>query len=301
MKKFFSKEVQIALVAIVGIVVLFFGMRFLKGMFLFSTDDSYYVEFDDISGVSASCPVYANGYRVGVVEDVIFNYDSQDKIVAVLGLNKQLRLPKASTAEIASDLLGNVKLELKFGPNPVDIMEPGDTLSGKKQGGALARATDMLPQFEKMLPKVDSILASVNMLLMNPAIANSLHNVDQITAHLVTTTNELNRLTASLNQQVPGTLTKVDGLLDNTTTLTKNLSELDIAMTMAKVNNTLQNVEQMTAKLNSNEGTLGLLMRDQELYRNMSSTMGHVDSLMIDLKQHPQRYVHFSLFGRKNK
>jgi phospholipid/cholesterol/gamma-HCH transport system substrate-binding protein len=301
MKKLFSKEVQIALVAIVGIIVLFFGMKFLKGMFLFSTDDSYYVEFDDISGVSASCPVYANGYRVGVVEDVIFNYDSQDKIVAVLGLDKQLRLPKASTAEIASDLLGNVKLELKFGPNPVDVMEPGDTLSGKKQGGALAKAADMLPQFEKMLPKVDSILASVNMLLMNPAIANSLHNVDQITAHLVTTTNELNRLTASLNQQMPGTLTKVDGLLDNTTTLTKNLSELDIAMTMAKVNNTLQNVEQMTAKLNSNEGTIGLLMRDQELYRNVTSTMGHVDSLMIDLKQHPQRYVHFSLFGRKNK
>ena len=288
MKKLFSKEVQIALVAIVGIIVLFFGMKFLKGMFLFSTDDSYYVEFDDISGVSASCPVYANGYRVGVVEDVIFNYDSQDKIVAVLGLDKQLRLPKASTAEIASDLLGNVKLELKFGPNPVDVMEPGDTLYGKKQSGALGKAADMLPQIE-------------NMLLMNPAIANSLHNVDQITAHLVTTTNELNRLTASLNQQMPGTLTKVDGLLDNTTTLTKNLSELDIAMTMAKVNNTLQNVEQMTAKLNSNEGTIGLLMRDQELYRNVTSTMGHVDSLMIDLKQHPQRYVHFSLFGRKNK
>ena len=301
MKNYFTKEVQIALVAVVGIVVLFFGMKFLKGLTLFSTDDNYYVEFEDISGVSASCPVYANGYRVGVVEDVIFNYDNQEKIVAVLGLNKQLRLPKASTAEIASDLLGNVKLELKFGPNPVDIMEPGDTLSGKLQGGALAKAADMLPQFEKMLPKVDSILASVNMLLMNPAIANSLNNVDQITAHLVTTTNELNRLTASLNHQMPGTLTKVDGLLDNTNTLTKNLSDLDIAMTMAKVNNTLQNVEQMTAKLNSNEGTLGLLMRDQELYRNMSSTMGHVDSLMIDLKQHPKRYVHFSIFGKKDK
>ena len=301
MKNYFTKEVQIALVAVVGIVVLFFGMKFLKGLTLFSTDDNYYVEFDDVSGVSASCPVYANGYRVGVVEDVIFNYGSQEKIVAVLGLNKQLRLPKASSAEIASDLLGNVKLELKFGPNPVDLMEPGDTISGKKQSGALGRAADMLPQFEKMLPKIDSILASVNMLLADPAIANSLHNVDQITAHLVTTTNELNRLTASLNQQVPGALTKVDGLLDNTITLTKNLSDLDIAMTMAKVNNTLQNVEQMTAKLNSNEGTLGLLMRDQELYRNMSSTMGHVDSLMIDLKQHPKRYVHFSLFGRKDK
>ena len=301
MKNIFSKEVQIALVALVGIVVLFFGLKFLKGLTLFSTDDSYYVEFDDISGVSASCPVYANGYRVGVVEDVIFNYDSQEKIVAVVGLNKQLRLPKASTAEIASDLLGNVKLELRFGPDLNDLMEPGDTLYGKKQSGALGKAADMLPQIENMLPKIDSILANVNMLLSNPAISSSLHNVDLITAHLATTTSELNRLTASLNQQMPGTMTKVDGLLDNTTTLTKNLSDLDIAMTMAKVNNTLQNVEQMTAKLNSNEGTLGLLMRDQELYRNMASTMGHVDSLMIDLKQHPKRYVHFSIFGKKDR
>ena len=301
MKNIFSKEVQIALVALVGIVVLFFGLKFLKGLTLFSTDDSYYVEFDDISGVSASCPVYANGYRVGVVEDVIFNYDSQEKIVAVVGLNKQLRLPKASTAEIASDLLGNVKLELRFGPDLDDLMEPGDTLYGKKQSGALGKAADMLPQIENMLPKIDSILANVNMLLSNPAISSSLHNVDLITAHLATTTSELNRLTASLNQQMPGTLTKVDGLLDNTTTLTKNLSDLDIAMTMAKVNNTLQNVEQMTAKLNSNEGTLGLLMRDQELYRNMASTMGHVDSLMIDLKQHPKRSVHFSIFGKKDR
>ena len=301
MKKIFSKEVQIALVALVGIVVLFFGLKFLKGLTLFSTDDNYYVEFEDISGLSVSCPVYANGYRVGVVEDIIFNYDNQDQIVAVVGLNKKLRMPKGSTASIESDLLGNVKLELAFGPSPEDVMAPGDTIYGKKQSGALGKAADMLPKIENMLPKLDSILASVNMLLADPSIGNSLHNVDQITANLATTTHELNRLTASLNQQMPGTLTKVDGLLDNTTTLTKNLSDLDIAMTMAKVNNTLQNVEQMTAKLNSNDGTLGLLMRDQELYRNMSSTMGHVDSLMIDLKQHPKRYVHFSIFGKKDK
>ena len=108
MKKYFTKEVQIALVALTGIVVLFFGMKFLKGLTLFSTDNSYYVQFEDVSGVSASCPVYANGFRVGVVEDVIFNYDSQEKIVAVLGLDKKLRLPKGTKAEIASDLLGNV-------------------------------------------------------------------------------------------------------------------------------------------------------------------------------------------------
>ena len=299
--KFFTKEVQIALVAITGIVVLFFGMKFLKGLTVFSSDDNYYVQFSDISGMSVSSPVYANGYRVGVVEDVIFNYDNQGQIVAVLGLNKKLHVPKGTTAEISSDLLGNVKLELNFGPNPIDVLAPGDTIYGGKQEGALSKAADMIPQIEKMLPKLDSILANVNMLLADPSIGNSLHNVDQITANLTTTTNELNRLTASLNQQVPGMMQKADGVLENTNTLTKNLGDLDIAMTMAKVNNTLQNVEQMTAKLNSNDGTLGLLMRDQELYRNLTSTMGHTDSLIIDLKQHPKRYVHFSIFGKKDK
>jgi phospholipid/cholesterol/gamma-HCH transport system substrate-binding protein len=299
--KYFTKEVQIALVAIAGIVVLFFGMKFLKGLTVFSSDDSYYVEFTDVSGLSVSSPVYANGFRVGVVEDVIYNFDSQEQIVAKVGLNQQLRLPKGSTAEISSDLLGNVKLELVFGPNPVDVLEPGDTISGGQQQGVMGKAEKILPNIEKMLPKLDSILANVNMLLSDPSLANSLHNVDHITANLTTTTHELNRLTASLNKQMPSMLEKADGVLGNTETLTKNLSDLDIAMTMAKVNTTLQNVEQLTAKLNSGEGTIGLLMTDPGLYRNLTSTMSHTDSLIMDLKAHPMRYVHFSLFGRKDR
>ena len=149
--KYFTKEVQIALVAITGIVVLFFGMKFLKGLTVFSSDDSYYVEFSDVSGLSISSPVYANGYRVGVVEDVIYNYDSQDLIVAKVGLDKQLRLPKGSSAEISSDLLGNVKLELVFGPNPVDVLAPGDTISGTQQQGMMGKAANMIPEIEKIV------------------------------------------------------------------------------------------------------------------------------------------------------
>ena len=299
--KIFSKEVQIALVAVAGIVIMFFGLKFLKGMTLFSTADSYYAKFTNVAGLSVSSPIYSNGFRVGVVEDVIYDYNGTNEIVAVLGLNNKMRLPNGTEAEISKDLMGNVELDLILGPNPVDLMEPGDTICGHIQLGALAKAGEMIPQIQKMLPKLDSILGSVNLLLSDPALSSSVHNIDQITANLSTTTNELHQLSANLKTQVPGMMEKADNVLDNTNTLTKNLSDLDIAMTMAKVNNTLQNVEQMTAKLNSNEGTLGLLMRDQELYRNAASTMGHVDSLMIDLKQHPKRYVHFSIFGRKDK
>ena len=295
-----SKEMQIALVAVVGIVVLFFGLQFLKGLTVFSTDNKYYVTFKDISGLSASSPIYANGYRVGVVQDIIFDYENNRDIVAVIGIDKQMRLPKGSMAEIASDLLGNIKLELVLGSDAA-CLAPGDTISGGPRIGAMNKAAGMIPQVEAMLPKLDSILASVNALLADPALGNSLHHIDQLTGNLTTTSHELNRLTASLNQQMPQMLKNADGMLANANDLTRNLNDLDLAATMTHVNNTLQNVEQMTAKLNSNEGTVGLLMRDQGLYYGLNSTMMHLDSLMIDLRQHPKRYVHFSLFGKKDK
>ena len=296
-----KKEIQIALVAIVGIVLLYFGLQFLKGRTIFSSDKSYYVKFNNISGLSASSPVYVNGYRVGVVEDIIYDYAQQDEIVAVVGLNSQMHLPKGSTAEIASDLLGNIKLELMLGPNPADILSPGDTISGGLQQGAMTKVGEMLPQIQAMLPKLDSILMNVNMLLADPALKNSLHHIDDITGNLTTTTNELNAMATALNRQMPSLVKNADGMLANANDLTRNLNELDLAATMTKVNNTLANVEQMTAKLNSNEGTLGLLMRDPGLYNNLNATMIHADSLMMDLKQHPKRYVHFSVFGKKDK
>lgn len=295
-----SKEMQIALVAVVGIIVLFFGLQFLKGLTVFSTDNKYYVKFKDISGLSASSPIYANGYRVGVVQDIIFDYENNRDIVAVIGIDKQMRLPKGSTAEIASDLLGNIKLELVLASDAA-CLAPGDTISGGPRIGAMNKAAGMIPQVEAMLPKLDSILASVNALLADPALGNSLHHIDQLTGNLTTTSRELNRLTVSLNQQMPQMLKNADGMLANANDLTRNLNDLDLASTMTHVNNTLQNVEQMTAKLNSNEGTVGLLMRDQGLYYGLNSTMMHLDSLMIDLRQHPKRYVHFSLFGKKDK
>ena len=300
MKKF-SKEIQIGLVAIVGAVVLYFGLQFLKGLTVFSTDSNYYVKFKDISGLSSSSPVYANGYRVGVVENIIYDFEGAGEIVAVVGINNEMRMPKGTTADIVSDLLGNIKLELRLGDKAAGVLSPGDTIIGGQELGAMAKAAEIIPQVQSLLPKLDSILVSVNALLADPALAHSLHNIEQITGSLTSTSKDLNRLTTSLNRQMPQMLENADGLLANTNSLTRNLNELDLAATMQKVDHTLWTVEQMTAKLNSNEGTIGLLMRDPGLYNNLNATMMHADSLMIDLKRHPKRYVHFSVFGKKDK
>lgn len=296
-----TKEIKIALVAIVGILIMYFGINFLKGMNLFSTNNAYYMTFDDIQGLGASTPIYADGYKVGTVDGMEYDYKENGPIKVKVDINKDLRIPQGSKAEIVKDLMGNLQVNLLLANNPRERVEPGGVIPGAVNGGMMDKAANLIPVVEKMLPKLDSILTSVNALLADPALAASLHNVETITSNLTVSTRELNTLMAGLNKQIPGMIGKANGVLDNTNRLTANLASLDVQGTLNKVNQTLESAHQFTEKLNSNQGSLGLLMNDTKLYDNLTSTMSHADSLVIDLKAHPKRYVHFSVFGRKDK
>lgn len=296
-----TKEIKIALVAIVGILIMYFGINFLKGMNLFSTNNAYYMTFDDIQGLGASTPIYADGYKVGIVDGLEYDYKENGPIKVKVDIIKDLRIPQGSKAEIVKDLMGNLQVNLLLANNPRERVEPGGIIPGAVNGGMMDKAANLVPVVEKMLPKLDSILTSVNALLADPALAASLHNVETITSNLTISTRELNTLMAGLNKQVPGMIGKANGVLDNTNRLTANLASLDVQGTLNKVNQTLESAHQFTEKLNSNQGSLGLLMNDTKLYDNLTSTMSHADSLVIDLKAHPKRYVHFSVFGRKDK
>lgn len=296
-----TKEIKIALVAIVGILIMYFGINFLKGMNLFSTNNAYYMTFDDIQGLGASTPIYADGYKVGIVDGLEYDYKENGPIKVKVDIIKDLRIPQGSKAEIVKDLMGNLQVNLLLANNPRERVEPGGIIPGAVNGGMMDKAANLVLVVEKMLPKLDSILTSVNALLADPALAASLHNVETITSNLTVSTRELNTLMAGLNKQVPGMIGKANGVLDNTNRLTANLASLDVQGTLNKVNQTLESAHQFTEKLNSNQGSLGLLMNDTKLYDNLTSTMSHADSLVIDLKAHPKRYVHFSVFGRKDK
>lgn len=299
--KYFTKEVKIAIVAIVGLVVLFLGMNFLKGLDLFSSESKYYISFKDISGLSSSCPIYADGYQVGVVRNIQYDYGQTKDIIVEASINKDMRIPKGSSAEIVSDLMGNVKVNLLLANNMRERINPGETIVGGINDGAMGQMKDLIPIVQKMLPKLDSILCSVNTLLQDPAIANSFHNVETVTGNLTTSTRQLNTLLGTLNRRVPGLLAKADNVMDNTEVLTGKLAKVDVDGTMEKVNTTLQNVQEFTHQLNNNQGSLGLLMRDPNLYYDLNATVKSADSLLIDLKAHPKRYVHFSIFGKKDK
>lgn len=301
MKNVFTKEVKIALVAIVGVILLFFGMKFLKGLNLFDSGTKYYITFSDVSGLSASSPIYADGYKIGTVKGIEYDYTQSKDIVVEAEIDNNMRIPLGSSAEIVSDLMGNTQVNLLLANNPRQRVEAGGTIQGNINDGAMGEVKSLIPTVQKILPKLDSIMASLNALLADPALANSLHNVETITGNLTVSSRELNTLMAQLNKGVPQMMNKANGVLDNTNKLTGNLAAIDIESTMRQVNNTLANVEAVTASLNNKQGTLGLLMNDPTLYNNLNATMRDADSLLVNLKAHPKRYVHFSLFGKKDK
>lgn len=306
--KGFTKEIKIALVAILGIVVLFFGMNFLKGVTLFSDDNTYYIKFNNISGLSGSSPIMTNGFKVGTVTDIQFDYQNKEEILAKVGIDKELRIPVGTIAEISSDLLGNVQVDLVMGDEKDGFLEPMSTIDGRLNAGAMGKVKEMVPQIEKMLPKVDSILTSVNGLMADPALPATLHHADQITYDLTKITQQINQLIAGINKQVPGLMGKADGVLDkanttmgNAATVTENLANLDLEATLNELKSTLENLQAFSASLNEKNGTLGMILHDKTMYEQLNSTLAHADSLLVNFKEHPKRYVHFSVFGKKDK
>ena len=293
-----KKEVKIGLIGIMAIAMLVFGINYLRGVAMFKSSRSYYVEFNNINGLPVSSPVFANGYKIGLVRDIQYNYEKLGTVTVEVEVEEGMRIPAGSKGELVTEMLGTVKMNLLLNLESQNYLQPGDTLQGFANNGIMGVAETMVPKLEQMLPKMDSILNSLNKLMADPALAATLHNAEHVTANLTVTTHELNKL---MKNDLPKITGNLNSLTDNLNTISYNLKGIDYAATMRSIDSTLYNVRVLTNKLNSKDNTIGLLFNDPTLYNNLSATTANAASLLEDLKSHPKRYVHFSLFGRKEK
>lgn len=293
-----KKEIKIGLIGIVALAMLIFGINYLKGIKMFQSARNYYVEFTNINGLATSSPVFANGYKVGIVRDISYNYEKLGHVIVEVELDKEMRIPQGSRGELVTEMLGTVKMNLLLALENPTFCQPGDTLTGIANNGLMGAAETMVPQVEQLLPKMDSILNSLNLLLADPALAATLRNTEQITANLNTTTTELNRMVKNDLPKIAGNLTTIT---DNMSLISNNLKDIDYARTFSSIDSTLRNVKMLTDKLSSTDNTIGLFLNDPSLYQNLNATSINAASLLNDLKEHPKKYVHFSIFGRKEK
>lgn len=292
------KEVKIGIIGIIALGLLIFGLNYLRGVSMFKSSRSFYVEFNNINGLPTSSPVFANGYKIGLVRDIQYNYEKLGSVIVEVQLDKEMRIPTGSRGELVTEMLGTVKMNLILNLESQTYLQPGDTLEGYANNGLMGTAETMIPKVEQLLPKMDSILHSLNTLLADPALTATLHNAEAVTSNLKTTTNELNKL---MNGDLPQITHNLVTISDNVASISNNLKDIDYATTINRIDSTLYNIRLLTDKLNSRDNTIGLLFNDPSLYQNLNATTANAASLLEDLKIHPKRYVHFSLFGRKEK
>ena len=294
MKGLFTKEAKIGIVTIVSLVLLYIGINYLKGINLFKPANHYYVACTNVKGVTVSTPVFVEGFKVGLVREIKYDYQTTNKITIEISLDDDMRINKGSYVTLVNTFLSGGEMHIHLNKYTSQYMKPGDVLEGRSAEDMMSSVSDnILPQVEQLLPKIDSILTGLQSLVSNQAIGQSLNNLQATTSNLASTSRQLNLM---MGHDVPVILGNLKTISGNMSEVSTNLTKLDFANTLNKVNRTLDNIQQMTERLNSKDNSLGLLLNDRALYDNLNVTTQNASNLLLDLKEHPKRYIHISVF-----
>ena len=299
MKKFFTREAKIGLLVIVALGLLYFGINYLKGINLFKPTKYFYVQYDRIDGVVKTSPVLINGYKIGHVSNIDFDYTKNAPITLEISVDKHLIVPKGSYAELyETGMLGDKAIQLVLTDNP-DIHQIGDTLPGKTSGGLIGEIVNsLLPPIQKVIPQVDSTLLALCKVIESGAVENSMKNIETTTQELASMSQSLKKI---VHTDVPVIMNDVSTVTQNLSKVTTDLSKVDLEKTLISLNETLANLQLASSKFNEKTNTVGLLLNDPSLYLNLNATMDSSNKLLIDLKENPKRYIHFSVFGAKKE
>ncbi|SHE85661.1 phospholipid/cholesterol/gamma-HCH transport system substrate-binding protein [Bacteroides luti] len=295
--RYFTKEVKIGIAGIISLCMLVYGINYLKGIDMFKPTSYFYVKYKDIQGLAKSSPVFADGFRIGTVREIYYDYNRPGNVTVEVELDKDMRIPKGTHAELVTEMLGTVKMNLILAVNPNEAYAIGDTIPGTVNNGLMEAVTKtIMPQFERMLPKLDSIMTSLNKIAADPNIPATLKSVRKTADNLADATTELRSI---MKKDVPQMTKKINTIGDNFVAISGDLRSINYASTFNKIDSTMANVKMVTDKLNRKDNSLGLLLNDASLYNNLSNTGANASLLLEDLKSNPKRYVHFSIFGKK--
>lgn len=287
---------------VAAIFILYFGLNFLKGVEVFTPINYYYAEYEHVDGLVPSSPVNIKGYKVGQVEEVTYNFQKTKSFVVKISVTRDIQLPQGTIIELYDDgLMGGKAIQLVYTPDMLTakLIENGDTLTSRIGVGLLGQLTDdLMPKIESVTTQADSLLRSVRLLIDGESVQQSLSSIKKTTADLAVSSAALKRM---MQKDMPDLMSNLNVLTGDFQLISGNLKKIDFASTMQNVDITIKDLNQITGKMNNGEGTIGLLLNDKSLYLNLVNVSNSADQLLIDLQKSPKRYVHFSLFGSKQK
>lgn len=304
MEKQRAKELKIGIVSILALTIIYLGILWIKDISFMKSDNMYYAEMEDVNGLAIASEVTINGVKVGKVISLDFSIEKQNVIVG-FELDEKYKLPFGSYATLTKEMLSSPKMKLMLAETSGRFLNVGDTIKGYPMTDLMEAAGEMIPKVDALLPKLDSILTSLNTITSDPALLTSLHNVETITRQLKSTTegfdNMMNGSVANLLSESKSVVRNVNNVVNSLARTTGEIKEGDVANLLVKANEAVDNLKFFTDKLNNDSSSMGRLMSDATLYNHLDSTAYYASLLLDDLRQNPKKYVHFSVFGRKDK
>lgn len=302
-----TKETKIGIIAVITFALLIWGFNFLKGKNIIVTSNYYFAVYDHIDGLEEASPVMLSGFKIGVVETIKFHKQQRDKLVVRFSVDKDIKLPVNTIAVIepATIIAGKI-INLKFSES-TQFHSKGDTLIGEVKPGLESQLIPIKDKAEQLISSLDSVL-SIFDAERRQGLKNSLDNIENITGDLSGLVAEEKQKLAkiltnfeSISNNLKNNNEKISTVLANFSSISDSLAQANIKTTVLNANKTLAELGDIAGKINNGEGTVGLLINNDSLYVNLNQLAADLDKLVIDLNENPKKYVHFSLFGKKDK
>ena len=300
-----TREIKIGILAAVCIFLLFFGLNFLKGVNIFSPTNSYHGTFVNLHNLEEQAAVYIRGHKVGQVDNIHYDFTRDSAFTVDISINRDIVLPQGTQMALVSDgLLSGMAIELQL---PEQSTITNDQLPIAKgsfiptiyvPGLMESVQGELIAHVDAAIQSVDSLVASLQLQVQGDHLKNTLSNVDRVSGDLTNVSAELKRV---VNTQVPKIVNNADNAFANLNEITSDLQKADLAATVARVDTAVDGINTFIADVRSQEGTLGQLIYNKSLYDHIDATVVSADSLLVDLKAHPSRYVQVSVFGKKDK
>ncbi len=297
-----TREIKIGILAAVCIFLLFFGLNFLKGVNIFSPTNSYHGTFVNLHNLEEQAAVYIRGHKVGQVDNIHYDFTRDSAFTVDISINRDIVLPQGTQMALVSDgLLSGMAIELQL---PEQSTITNDQLPIAKgsfiptiyvPGLMESVQGELIAHVDAAIQSVDSLVADLQLQVQGDHLKNTLSNVDRVTSDLTGVSADLKRV---VNTRVPTIVNNADKAFANLNDITSDLQKADIAATVARVDTAVDGINTFIADVRSQEGTLGQLIYNKSLYDHIDATVVSADSLLVDLKAHPKRYVQVSVFGK---
>ena len=292
--------------AIICVFLLFYGFNFLKGVNIFSPTNSYYGVYTNLHGLEEQASVFILGHKVGQVDRLHYDFTKDSAFTVDISIRKDIVLPEGTSLALRADgLLGGMALELLFPEDATEKLQQqaliahGATLPTVYLPGIVENLqNELIAKIANAVEQVDTLVAQLNGQLEGDHLKSTLANVDRISGDLTDVSGDLRRI---MNTQVPGIVNNADTAIANLNTVIADIKAADLKATVARVDTAIGGVNAVIADVRAQKGTLGQLIYNKSLYNHVDATVISADSLLTDIKAHPKRYVHFSVFGKKDK